>query len=104
MSQAAQLYLRVAPSGAERWVFLYRLNGLQREAGLGGVNNLPLAKAREIAAGMRELLAQGLDPLEARQAERRAMAARTTFGECAKPCLPRRRAAGATPSIAANGR
>jgi integrase len=86
-ADGGNLYLRVDRSGAKRWVFYYRLNGRQREAGLGGSNYLGLARAREIAAGMRELLAQGLDPLEARQAGRNANAARMTFGECAEALL-----------------
>jgi integrase len=86
-SDGGNLYLRVDRSGAKRWVFFYRLNGRQREAGLGGSNYLGLAKAREIAAGMRELLAQGVDPLEARQAGRHATKARMTFGQCADDFL-----------------
>jgi integrase len=86
-ADGGDLYLRVDRSGARRWVFFYRLNGRQREAGLGGASYLGLAKAREIAAGMRELLAQGFDPLDARQADRRAAAGRVTFGECADTLL-----------------
>lgn len=82
LADGANLYLRIDKSGGKRWVFFYRLNGKQREAGLGGANYLGLAKAREIAVGMRELLAQGIDPLDARRTDRRTMAARMTFGEC----------------------
>ncbi|MGQ0445954.1 MAG: tyrosine-type recombinase/integrase [Beijerinckiaceae bacterium] len=83
LADGANLYLRNDKSGGKRWVCFYRLRGKQREAGLGGANYLGLAKAREIAAGMRELLAQGVDPLDARRAGRRATAAKATFGECA---------------------
>ena len=86
-ADGGNLYLRVDRSGAKRWVFFYRLNGRQREAGLGGSNYLSLARAREIAAGMRELLAQGLDPLDARLAGRVASAARVTFGAVADALL-----------------
>ena len=64
LADGGNLYLRVEPSGAKRWVFYFKMNGRQREGGLGGLNYIGLAKAREIAAGMRELLAQGIDPLE----------------------------------------
>jgi integrase len=86
-ADGGNLYLKVDQSGAKRWVFFYRLNGRQREAGLGGINYLGLAKAREIATGMRELLAQNLDPLEARRTERRAKAGRKTFGDCCDELL-----------------
>lgn len=86
-ADGGNLYLRVDRSGAKRWVFFYKLNGRQREAGLGGVNCLPLAKAREIAARMREDLGQGIDPLDARKAEQRTMAGRKTFGQCADALL-----------------
>jgi integrase len=87
LADGANLYLRIDKAGGKRWIFFYRLNGKQREAGLGGANYLGLAKAREIAIGMRELLAQGIDPLDARRADRRATAARVTFGHCADAFL-----------------
>jgi hypothetical protein len=42
----------------------------EAKGGLGGINYI---EAREIAAGMRELLAQGIDPLDARRSDRRAL-------------------------------
>jgi Arm DNA-binding domain len=87
LADGANLYLRIDKAGGKRWIFFYRLNGKQREAGLGGANYLGLANAQEIAIGMRELLAQGIDPLDARRADRRATAARVTFGECADAFL-----------------
>ena len=87
LADGANLYLRVEKGGSKRWVFFYRLNGAQREAGLGGVNYIGLAKARELASGLRELLAQGIDPLDARRADRLATAARVTFGRCADAFL-----------------
>ncbi len=87
LADGANLYLRIEKGGSKRWVFFYRLKGKQREAGLGGVNYLGLAKAREIAAGMRELLAQGVDPLDARRAVRLTSSERVTFGKCADALL-----------------
>jgi hypothetical protein len=81
------LYLLIDKSGAKRWVFMFERAGRQREAGLGGVNSVPLAKAREIAVGFRELLADGVDPIEARQGERRAKDRRKTFGQVAAAFL-----------------
>ena len=44
------LYLLISATGAKRWTFMWQRDGRQREAGLGGVSSVPLAKAREIAA------------------------------------------------------
>ncbi|WP_246101924.1 tyrosine-type recombinase/integrase [Methylobacterium terricola] len=62
------LYLVVDKSGAKRWVFLFRFAGTRREMGLGPVNAVPLARARELASEARQQVAGGVDPI----AERRA--------------------------------
>ncbi|MGH6847805.1 MAG: tyrosine-type recombinase/integrase [Methylocella sp.] len=90
-ADGAGLYLRIDPSGAKRWVFLWErtiaARRVQREAGLGSVNAVPLAKAREIAASFRAALADGLNPLDARQKARSAQAGRKTFGQVADSFL-----------------
>jgi Arm DNA-binding domain len=80
-SDGGGLYLTIDKAGAKRWTFMFERVGRQREAGLGGVNFVTLAKAREIAAGFRDLLADGVDPIDARQADRRAKDRRKTFGQ-----------------------
>jgi integrase len=60
---------------------------VQREAGLGSVNAVPLAKAREIAVSFRTAIAEGRDPIEARQAARADRHGRKTFGDIAKDFL-----------------
>lgn len=86
-ADGGNLYLRVAASGAARWTFMWTRNGRQREAGLGSRDLVSLAQARELAGHMRESLSRGIDPLDARAAERRANAARVTFGESADALL-----------------
>jgi integrase len=71
------LYLVVDPSGAKRWVFLYRHGGKRREMGLGGIASVPLAKARERAAELRLMVASGRDPINAAK----PASAVPTFGE-----------------------
>ncbi|TCM54962.1 integrase [Rhizobium sp. PP-F2F-G48] len=61
------LYLVVDKSGAKRWVFLYRRLERLREMGLGGVNSVTLARARELAAAARADLKAGIDPIEAKR-------------------------------------
>ena len=51
------LYLRIAPSGARSWGFMYVINGKRTELGLGSVASIPLATARRLAGEMREAVA-----------------------------------------------
>jgi integrase len=66
----AGLYLNVGPTGGKSWLFRFMLNGNAREMGLGPVHTIGLAEARERATAARRLLLDGIDPLDARRAER----------------------------------
>lgn len=81
------LYLQVGPTGRKSWLFRYTRHGKAREMGLGALNAMSLADARSAAASARHMLATGIDPLEAKAAEkerRRAEAcSKITFSECA---------------------
>lgn len=79
----AGLYLSVRP-GSRSWAFRYSEpgTGRRREMGLGNADSLPLAAARRKAAELRELVAQGIDPLGAPPAPTMHGAGRpTTFGQ-----------------------
>jgi len=82
------LYLQIGPTGAKSWLLRYMLNGKSREMGLGPVSVVPLAEAREKAAGARRLVKSGTDPLEARQIEKAKAEAEVvrgmTFAQCAE--------------------
>lgn len=71
----AGLYLQVSPTGSKSWVFRYTLNGRSREMGLGSFGTFSLAEARERAAAQRKLLADKIDPIEARDSLRRTATA-----------------------------
>jgi integrase len=58
---------------------MWKVDGKRREMGLGSLRDVPLAKARERAAEARQKLADGLDPIAARDNKPREM----TFGEAA---------------------
>jgi integrase len=68
------------------WLFRYQIEHRERQMGLGSARVVTLAEARAKANEARKLLASGIDPLTARNAER--MAARTaalrraTFRQC----------------------
>jgi integrase len=61
------LYLRVDDS-RRAWIFRFRRGGRLRDMGLGRAADVSLADARRRAAEARTLLAQGIDPIEARDA------------------------------------
>jgi integrase len=82
------LYLQVSASGSKSWVLKYSLDKKAREMGLGSIADRTLSEARELARKYRQQLAEGIDPIEARKAQRLANLAanrrRKTFEECAK--------------------
>jgi integrase len=90
------LYLQVTSSGGRSWLYCYTLNGRQREMGLGAASTVSLARAREKADECRRQCQAGIDPIEARRAERdraRLDAANAiTFDEAAKTFIASHRA------------
>lgn len=79
------LYLRVGDGNAKSWVLRYMLSGVAHSMGIGAVADFSLAEARERAAKYRKLAKQGIDPIEARRAERTGSSARAiTFAACAE--------------------
>jgi integrase len=85
-SDGGGLYLFVSRDAAalrRRWVFRFTQDRKTREMGLGPANGVSLAEARKLAAAARNEVANGRDPIEARDAGRRASRGRKAFGECA---------------------
>lgn len=74
------LYLQVAKGGTKSWLFRFKSptkltktgTPTQREMGLGSLNLVSLAQARERAIECRKLMLSGLDPIEERNKEKRA--------------------------------
>ena len=64
------LYLQIAAGGSKSWIYRFMLDGRARTMGLGSLLAVPLADARGRAAEARALRASGIDPIEARNAER----------------------------------
>ena len=90
------LYLQVSASRSKSWIFRYSMNRRTREMGLGSLDAVSLAKAREKAAEARKLLADGIDPIEARIEKRIAedadRAKAITFAKCAEKYVAAHRA------------
>jgi len=83
----------VAGGGTKSWLFRYKspVTAKQREMGLGSLNLVPLAAARDIAVECRRQVLSGLDPLEERARNKRArhleQARSITFQEAAELCI-----------------
>lgn len=81
------LYLQVSASGSKSWILRFMLNKRSRDMGLGSTSTYTLAEAREKARKYRQMLDDGIDPIEHRKTEREAnlivTAQRRTFEECA---------------------
>ncbi len=63
----AGLYLQIAKGGSKSWILRYVLNSKAREMGLGSLVTFSLADARLRATEQRKLIADGIDPIEARR-------------------------------------
>jgi integrase len=90
------LYLRVTPEGARNWVLRFMLDRRPRWMGLGPLALYGLQEARAKALDARRKRHDGVDPIEARRAERarqRLDAAKAiTFRQCAEAYINAHRA------------
>jgi len=95
------LYLQVTRNDAgdinKSWLLRFWLRGKTREMGLGSLKRFNLAEARERARRARQLVVDGVDPIEARDAERlkaaQEAAKSVTFKVCAEKYINAHRAA-----------
>ena len=73
-------------AGARSWIVRVTVHGKRREMGLGGFDDVTLAQAREKARQARQQAIEGIDPVEARKAERlrRRFDVAPTFRKCAE--------------------
>ena len=81
------LILHVITAERRNWIFRYMRAGKDRMMGLGSAALVSLEEARQKAHEARKLLAEGVDPIDARQAAQAAaeaeQAARVSFAEAA---------------------
>ncbi|MBN9075031.1 MAG: integrase [Rhizobiales bacterium 65-79] len=82
------LWLQVSQFGTKAWIFRFMLDGKARQMGLGSIETFSLKEARERARQARQLVADGIDPIEVRlgqkQARRAEDAKRVTFWQGAE--------------------
>ena len=82
------LYLYVQRTGTRSWIQRLVIRGRKRELGLGSVELVSLAEAREQALANRKLARAGRDPL----AEKRRLLGIPTFAEAAERVVEQKRA------------
>ena len=80
-ADGGSLYLRVAPGGSKQWIFRYAgLDGRMRDMSIGPLHTIQsLAEARERATQARKLRLDGIDPIEAKHAQRLTQRGERTF-------------------------
>lgn len=79
VSDSHGLYLLVNPSGSRLWYLKYRLNKKESRLGLGAYPLISLANARQQRDDIRRLLAQNINPVQQRLAEKNVHSPEKTF-------------------------
>jgi integrase len=85
------LWLQVSEQGSKAWLFRYMRDGRARQMGLGALHTVSLQEARAKARQARQVLLDGLDPIdvkhERRTRTRLEKARALTFKQCADDYL-----------------
>ena len=82
-ADGAGLYLEIDAGLSKRWTFIFQWHGQRKQMGLGSVTTVSLAEARDHALAARKLIQAGVNPIEARKADREGK----TFGDVADQVL-----------------
>lgn len=73
------LYLEVKPTGSKLWRFKYRFEGKEKLLSVGAYPDVSLKQARERRDDLRKQVADGIDPSDARKAEKLSKAGQESF-------------------------
>ena len=84
MFDGGGLYLEVSPAGGMWWRWKYRFAGKEKRLSLGVYPDVKLKAARTKRDASRQQLAAGIDPGEARKAEKQAQAGAESFEAIAR--------------------
>ena len=74
LTDGGGLFLLVQPSGSKLWRYKFRVGGVEGLQALGTFPEVGLADARDRHAEARKLVAQGIQPVQARKRQREALA------------------------------
>ncbi|MEW8190512.1 MAG: integrase arm-type DNA-binding domain-containing protein [Candidatus Thiodiazotropha endolucinida] len=78
------LFLLINPNGSKYWRFKYRFHGVEKLLALGVYPDVSLKSARDKRDAARQQIADGIDPSEARKAEKVARACENSFEAIAR--------------------
>ena len=85
------LWLQVSEQGSKAWLFRYMRDGRARQMGLGALHTVSLQEARARARQARQVLLEGLDPIDVKHERRSRLrlekARALTFKQCADDYL-----------------
>jgi Arm DNA-binding domain len=99
------LYLQVVNANNKSWLLRYERGGRERWYGLGPTHTFSLKEAREKARAARQLLHDGIDPIDARRSQRAAAraadATKLTFREATARFVSQHEASWTSPKHAA---
>lgn len=86
LSDSGGLHLLITPAGGKLWRWKYRFDGAEKLMALGRYPEVALADARERRDAARKRLANGIDPMAERMAEKTAVKVATehTFEKIAE--------------------
>jgi integrase len=79
LSDGGGLHLLIKPTGGRLWRWKYRFDGAEKLMALGRYPEISLADARERRDAARKRLANGIDPMAERMAEKTAVKAATEY-------------------------
>ncbi|MBW9265840.1 MAG: integrase arm-type DNA-binding domain-containing protein [Candidatus Thiodiazotropha sp. (ex. Lucinisca nassula)] len=78
------LFLLINPNGSKYWRFKYRFHGVEKLLALGVYPDVSLKSARDKRDAARQQIADGVDPSEARKAEKAARASENSLEAVAR--------------------
>lgn len=83
------LTLHISKNQSKRWVYRYMMDGRRRDMGLGSYPAVSLAEARLKRDNNKRLIAQGVDPIEAKRASKLKATASSlrTFDSATEECI-----------------
>jgi len=84
LSDSGGLYLEVRPTGSKWWRWKYRYGGKEKRLSMGVYPDVRLKAAREKRDSARQQLAAGIDPGQARKAEKLSRAGAESFEAIAR--------------------
>jgi integrase len=96
LSDGGGLHLMITPHGSKLWRLAYRFGGKQKTLAVGAYPAISLERARAARTSAKRLLAEGIDPSDAKKAEKRQqkLSSENTFQAVADEWLSKLRREG----------